>query len=68
MWKRTARSEGVGHRMISEVTSCRRKYIALRLAQAGEQWKCVLDGRELPVDVVYGQNGVLFTFAGRQIV
>lgn len=44
--------------MIYEVTLADKTY-RVELTQAGERWKCMLDGRELPVDVVYGQNGVL---------
>ncbi len=44
--------------MIYEVTLAEKVY-RVELTQAGERWKCMLDGRELPVDVVYGQNGVL---------
>jgi biotin carboxyl carrier protein len=44
--------------MIYEVTLAEKIY-RVELTQAGERWKCMLDGRELPVDVVYSQNGVL---------
>lgn len=40
------------------------KVYRVELAQDGEQWKCALDGRELPVDVVYGRNGVLSLLLG----
>jgi biotin carboxyl carrier protein len=44
--------------MIYEVTLADKTY-RVELTQAGERWNCMLDGRELPVDVVSGQNGVL---------
>lgn len=44
--------------MIYEVTLADKTY-RVELTQAGERWKCMLDGRELPVDVVCSQNGVL---------
>ncbi|HEV7553760.1 MAG TPA: biotin/lipoyl-containing protein [Candidatus Angelobacter sp.] len=44
--------------MIYEVTLGKKIY-RVELTRAGERWKCTLDGRELPVDVVYRQNGVL---------
>jgi biotin carboxyl carrier protein len=44
--------------MIYEVTLAEKVY-RVELTRSGEQWKCRLDGREMPVDVVYGQNGVL---------
>jgi biotin carboxyl carrier protein len=44
--------------MIYEVTLAEKVY-RVELTPVGERWKCLLDGRELPVDVVYGQNGVL---------
>jgi biotin carboxyl carrier protein len=44
--------------MIYEVALAEKTY-RIELTQVGEGWKCTLDGRELPVDVVFGQNGVL---------
>jgi biotin carboxyl carrier protein len=44
--------------MIYEVTLADKTY-RVELTIVGTQWECMLDGRELPVDVVYGQNGVL---------
>ncbi len=49
--------------MIYEVMLAEKTY-RVELTQVSEQWKCVLDGRELPVDVVYGQNGVLSLLLG----
>lgn len=49
--------------MIYEVTLAEKIY-RVELTLAGEHWKCMLDGRELPVDVVYGQNGVLSLLLG----
>jgi biotin carboxyl carrier protein len=49
--------------MIYEVTLAEKTY-RIELTQAGERWKCILDGRALPVDVVYGQNGVLSLLLG----
>jgi biotin carboxyl carrier protein len=49
--------------MIYEVTLGEKTY-GVKLTRAGEQWKCRLDGRELPVDIVYGQNGVLSLLLG----
>jgi biotin carboxyl carrier protein len=49
--------------MIYEVTLAEKVY-RVELTQAGERWNCKLDGRELPVDVVYGQNGVLSLLLG----
>jgi biotin carboxyl carrier protein len=49
--------------MIYEVALAEKTY-RVELTQVGEQWKCILDGRELPVDVVYGQNGVLSLLLG----
>jgi len=49
--------------MIYEVTLGEKTY-RVELTRAGEQWKCRLDGRELPVDIVYGQNGVLSLLLG----
>jgi len=49
--------------MIYEVTLGEKTY-GVELTRAGEQWKCRLDGRELPVDIVYGQNGVLSLLLG----
>ncbi len=49
--------------MIYEVTLGEKTY-RVKLTRAGEQWKCRLDGRELPVDIVYGQNGVLSLLLG----
>ena len=49
--------------MIYEVTLAEKVY-RVELTQAGERWNCKLDGSELPVDVVYGQNGVLSLLLG----
>jgi biotin carboxyl carrier protein len=49
--------------MIYEVVLAEKIY-RVELTRAGEQWKCRLDGREIPVDVVYGQNGVLSLLLG----
>jgi biotin carboxyl carrier protein len=49
--------------MIYEVTLGEKTY-RVELTRAGEQWKCRLDGRDLPVDIVYGQNGVLSLLLG----
>ncbi len=49
--------------MIYEVTLGEKTY-RVELTRAGEQWKCRLDGWELPVDIVYGQNGVLSLLLG----
>ncbi len=49
--------------MIYEVTLGEKTY-RVELTRAGEQWKCRLDGRELAVDIVYGQNGVLSLLLG----
>jgi biotin carboxyl carrier protein len=49
--------------MIYEVRLADRTY-RVELTQAGARWNCRLDGRELPVDVVYGQNGVLSLLVG----
>ena len=49
--------------MIYEVTIGEKTY-RVELTRASEQWKCRLDGRELPVDIVYGQNGVLSLLLG----
>jgi biotin carboxyl carrier protein len=44
--------------MIYEVTLAEKIY-RVELTRAGEQWQCRLDGRDLPVDIVYAQNGAL---------
>jgi biotin carboxyl carrier protein len=44
--------------MIYEVTIAERTY-RVELMRTGEQWKCRLDGRELPLDVVSVQDGAL---------
>jgi biotin carboxyl carrier protein len=44
--------------MIYDVTLADKTY-RVELTQAGERWKCMLDGRELPIDVVYGRSGAL---------
>ena len=44
--------------MIYEVTIAERTY-RVELMRSGEQWKCRLDGRELPLDVVSVQDGAL---------
>jgi biotin carboxyl carrier protein len=49
--------------MIYEVTIGEKTY-RVEWTRASEQWKCRLDGRELPVDIVYGQNGVLSLLLG----
>jgi biotin carboxyl carrier protein len=49
--------------MIYEVTLGEKTY-RVELTRASEQWKCRLDGRDLPVDIVYGQNGVLSLLLG----
>ncbi|HEY5029767.1 MAG TPA: biotin/lipoyl-containing protein [Candidatus Angelobacter sp.] len=49
--------------MIYEVTIVEKVY-RVELTRAGEQWKCTLDGREMAVNVVYGQNGVLSLLLG----
>ncbi|HXA85985.1 MAG TPA: biotin/lipoyl-containing protein [Candidatus Dormibacteraeota bacterium] len=49
--------------MIYEVTLAEKTY-RVELTRAGEQWKCRLDGRELPVDIVLGQKGVLSFLLG----
>ncbi|MGZ4859127.1 MAG: biotin/lipoyl-containing protein [Candidatus Angelobacter sp.] len=49
--------------MIYEVIIAEKIY-RVELTPAGEQWKCRLDGREMPADVVYGQNGVLSLLLG----
>ena len=49
--------------MIYEVTLGKKTY-RVELTRASEQWKCRLDGRDLPVDIVYGQNGVLSLLLG----
>lgn len=49
--------------MIYEVTLGKKIY-RVELTRVGEQWKCRLDGRDLPVDIVYGQNGVLSLLLG----
>jgi biotin carboxyl carrier protein len=49
--------------MIYEVTVAEKAY-RVELTRAGEQWKCTLDGREMSVNVVDGQNGVLSLLLG----
>jgi biotin carboxyl carrier protein len=49
--------------MIYEVTLAEKVY-RVELTLARDHWKCMLDGRELPVDVIYGQNGVLSLLLG----
>jgi biotin carboxyl carrier protein len=49
--------------MIYEVTLAEKTY-CIELMRTGEQWKCVLDGGELLVDVVYSQNEVLSLLLG----
>ncbi len=44
--------------MIYEVSIAEKTY-RVELIKTGEQWKCRLDGREIPVDVVSGRNGAL---------
>jgi biotin carboxyl carrier protein len=49
--------------MIYEVTLAEKVY-RVELTSAGDRWQCLLDGREFPVDVTYGQNGVLSLLLG----
>jgi biotin carboxyl carrier protein len=49
--------------MIYEVTLAEKVY-RVELTPAGDRWQCLLDGREFPVDVTYGQNGVLSLLLG----
>jgi biotin carboxyl carrier protein len=49
--------------MIYEVTLAEKVY-SVELTSAGDRWHCMLDGREFPVDVTYGQNGVLSLLLG----
>jgi biotin carboxyl carrier protein len=49
--------------MIYEVMLADKTY-RVELTQVSERWKCLLDGRELHVDVVYGPNGVLSLLLG----
>ena len=44
--------------MMYEVTIAEKLY-RVELTRTAEQWKCRLDGRELPLDVVFLQNGAL---------
>ncbi|HZU31323.1 MAG TPA: hypothetical protein VFB79_09420, partial [Candidatus Angelobacter sp.] len=44
--------------MIYEVTIAEKTY-RVELQQVESGWKCRLDGRELPLDVVTAQDGVL---------
>lgn len=44
--------------MIYEVIIAEKTY-RVELERTGEQWKCRLDGREVPLDVVSGEDGVL---------
>jgi biotin carboxyl carrier protein len=44
--------------MIYEVSIAEKSY-RVELVRTGEQWKCKLDGLEMPLDVISGQNGVL---------
>jgi biotin carboxyl carrier protein len=51
--------------MIYEVAIAERTY-RVELMRSGERWKCRLDGRELPLDAVSAQDGVLsLLLAGR---
>jgi biotin carboxyl carrier protein len=49
--------------MIYEVMLAEKTY-RVELTQVSERWKCLLDGCELPVDVVYGPTGVLSLLLG----
>jgi biotin carboxyl carrier protein len=49
--------------MIYEVTLAEKVY-RVELTSAGDRWHCMLDGREFPVDVTYGQNEVLSLLLG----
>jgi biotin carboxyl carrier protein len=49
--------------MIYEVTLAEKIY-RVELTATGDRWQCMLDGREFPVDVTYGQNGVLSLLLG----
>jgi biotin carboxyl carrier protein len=49
--------------MIYEVMLADKTY-RVELTQVSERWKCLLDGCELPVDVVYGPTGVLSLLLG----
>ena len=53
--------------MIYEVSIAEKIY-RVELDAAGEQWKCRLDGSELPLDVVSAQEWRAFTLAQRQIL
>lgn len=44
--------------MIYEVTIAEKVY-RVELVRTGQEWKCKLDGRELPLDVVSAQDGML---------
>jgi biotin carboxyl carrier protein len=44
--------------MIYEVIIAGKTY-RVDLVRAGEQWKCRLDGREVPLDIVSAEDGVL---------
>jgi biotin carboxyl carrier protein len=44
--------------MIYEVTIAEKIY-RVELVRAGKEWKCKLDGREMPLDVVSAQDGML---------
>ncbi len=44
--------------MIYEVTIAEKTY-RVELQREGASWKCKLNGRELPLDVISAQNGVL---------
>jgi biotin carboxyl carrier protein len=51
--------------MIYEVTIAEKTF-RVELVRSGEEWKCSLDGRDVPVDVVSVQEGVLsLLFDGR---
>jgi biotin carboxyl carrier protein len=49
--------------MIYEVTLAEKVY-RVELTSTGDRLQCTLDGREFPVDVTYGQNGVLSLLLG----
>jgi len=49
--------------MIYEVTLAEKVY-RVELTSTGDHWRCRLDGREFPVDVTYGQNGILSLLLG----
>ena len=44
--------------MIYEVTIAEKVY-RVELVRTEQEWKCKLDGREMPLDVVSAQDGML---------